>query len=58
MHFTQLTHLNQLMKLNTSDSTLMPMSHKTGEKWGLTVMGLDPTFSDPKSDALPLSYTA
>ena len=24
----------------------------------LTMMGLEPTFSDPKSDALPLSYTA
>ena len=29
---------------------------KQGKK--LTMMGLEPTFSDPKSDALPLSYTA
>ena len=58
MHFTQLTQLNQLMKLNTPDATSKPMSHKTGENCGLTVMGLEPTFSDSKSDALPLSYTA
>ena len=31
-------------------------SHRTGKS--LTMMGLEPTFSDPKSDALPLSYTA
>ena len=58
MHFTQLTQLNQLMKLNTPDATSKPMSHKTGDNCGLTVMGLEPTFSDSKSDALPLSYTA
>ena len=55
-HFTQLTQLNWPIEFNTSHA----MSDKTGEeqKWGLTVMGLEPTFSDPKSDALPLSYTA
>ena len=41
---------------NSRSRRKIQTSHKTGVK--TTVTGLEPIFSDPKSDALPLSYTA